>query len=77
MVGFGRVWAQVVRRIAGLPADITPHVLRHSCACLAADLGLADATITVPLRHSYSAACRRFPPPRSSGTQAGRRKGGA
>ncbi len=45
MAGFERVWTRVIHWSAGLPRDITPHVLRRSYASLAADLGLADATI--------------------------------
>ncbi len=58
MAGFRRVWARVVHRIAGLPEDVTPHVLRHSYASLAADLGLADATIAALLGHKGHSVTR-------------------
>jgi len=32
--------------LGGLPGDITPHVLRHSFASLAADLGYSEPTIS-------------------------------
>ena len=60
MAGFRRVWARVVHRIAGLPRDVTPHVLRHSYASLAADLGLADATIAALLGHKGHSVTRRY-----------------
>jgi integrase len=34
MTGFPKIWAKLLKR-HGLPADITPHVLRHSFASLA------------------------------------------
>ncbi len=49
-----------MHRLAGLPADITPHVLRHSYASLAADLGLADATIAALLGHKGHSVTRRY-----------------
>jgi integrase len=60
MAGFRRVWARVVHRVAGLPGDITPHVLRHSYASLAADLGLADSTIGALLGHRGHTITRRY-----------------
>jgi integrase len=60
MAGFRRVWARIVHRIAGLPGDITPHVLRHSYASLAADLGLADSTIGALLGHRGQTITRRY-----------------
>jgi integrase len=60
MAGFRRVWSRVVHRIAGLPEDITPHVLRHSYASLAADLGLADATVAGLLGHRGHSITRRY-----------------
>ncbi len=47
-----------IDEIAGLPVDVTPHVLRHSYASLAADLGLADATIAALLGHKGHSVTR-------------------
>lgn len=55
-----RVWERVVYRGAGLPRDVTPHVLRHSYASVAADLGLADATIGSLLGHRGHSVTRRY-----------------
>lgn len=60
MAGFRRVWSRTVHRIAGLPLDVTPHVLRHSYASLAADLGLADATIAALLGHRGHTVTRLY-----------------
>ncbi|KDM66633.1 site-specific integrase [Acidiphilium sp. JA12-A1] len=55
-----RVWERVVYRAAGLPRDVTPHVLRHTYASVAADLGLADATIGSLLGHRGYSVTRRY-----------------
>lgn len=60
MRGFPRMWKRVVHRITGLSNDVTPHVLRHSYASLAADLGLADATIAALLGHVGHSITRRY-----------------
>jgi len=60
MGGFPRIWARVVHRISTVPQDVTPHVLRHSYASLAADLGLADATIAGLLGHAGHSITRRY-----------------
>jgi integrase len=60
MGGFPRIWNRVVHHIGKLPADITPHVLRHSYASLGADLGLADATIAGLLGHAGHSVTRRY-----------------
>lgn len=60
MTGFARVWRRVVHRTGGLPKDVTPHVLRHSFASLAADLGHADATIAALLGHKGHSITRRY-----------------
>lgn len=60
MRGFARVWRRVAHRMAGLPTDVTPHVLRHSFASVAADLGYADATIAGPLGHKGHTITRRY-----------------
>jgi integrase len=38
IVGYRKVWLRIAK-LGDLPADITSHVLRHSFASLAADLG--------------------------------------
>jgi integrase len=48
-----------IRALGGLPADITPHTLRHSFASLAADVGLAESTIAQLIGHKgYSITSR-------------------
>ena len=60
MGGFPRIWNRVLHHIGKLPADITPHVLRHSYASLAADIGLGDATIAGLLGHAGHSVTRRY-----------------
>ena len=44
----------------GMSEDITPHVLRHSIASLAADLGLPDHTISGLLGHARQGITSRY-----------------
>jgi integrase len=37
MTGYPKLWERIAK-LAGLPADVTPHTLRHSFASLAADI---------------------------------------
>jgi integrase len=60
IANFRRVWERVVYSAAGLPRDVTPHVLRHTYASVAADLGLADATIGSLLGHRGHTVTRRY-----------------
>jgi integrase len=46
--------------VGDLPEDVTPHVLRHSFASLAADLGFADATVAALLGHVGQTMTSRF-----------------
>ncbi len=46
MIGFPKLWGRIAK-LAELPADVTPHVLRHSFASLAADLELSEITIAL------------------------------
>ena len=48
------------RDAVDLPADITPHVLRHSAASLASDLGLSEATIAAMIGHSHGTITSRY-----------------
>jgi integrase len=50
MTGFAKVWGRLVW-LEGLPKDVTPHVLRHSFASLAHDLGYSEPTIACLLGH--------------------------
>lgn len=59
MSGFPRIF-QSVREEGGLPADVTPHVLRHSFASVAADLGLSEPTIAALLGHKGGGVTRRY-----------------
>jgi integrase len=46
--------------LCDLPADITPHVLRHSFASLAADLGYNEPTIATLLGHKAHSITSRY-----------------
>uniref|UniRef100_UPI00260421A8 tyrosine-type recombinase/integrase n=1 Tax=Bradyrhizobium sp. TaxID=376 RepID=UPI00260421A8 len=50
MTGFPSLFRKIVQ-IGELPADITPHVLRHSFASVAADLGFSELTIAALIGH--------------------------
>jgi integrase len=43
-----------------MPSDVTPHVLRHSLASLAADLGHADSTIAGLIGHKQQSMTSRY-----------------
>jgi integrase-like protein len=49
-VGYRKMWLRIAK-LGDLPTDITPHVLRHSFASLAADLGYNEPTIATMLGH--------------------------
>jgi integrase len=46
--------------LASLPTDVTPHVLRHSFASVAADLGYSDLTIAALLGHKTRTITSRY-----------------
>jgi integrase len=50
MTGFRKQWDRIAK-LGSLPADVTPHVLRHSFASLAADLGFSELTIAALVGH--------------------------
>jgi integrase len=50
MVGYRKPWLKIAK-LGGPPADITPHVLRHSFASLAGDLGYSEGTIATLIGH--------------------------
>jgi integrase len=59
MTGFPRFWARIAR-LGELPADVTPHVLRHSFASLAADLGYSEPTIATLVGHKGQTITSRY-----------------
>lgn len=59
MTGFPKVWRRLTGR-QGLPSDVTPHVLRHSFASLAHDLGYSDLTIAALLGHKGGSVTSRY-----------------
>lgn len=59
MTGFPKLWARIAK-LQELPADITPHVLRHSFASLAGDLGYSEATIAALVGHKGQTITSRY-----------------
>jgi len=57
--GFPRLFARI-RQLGGLPADITPHTLRHSFASLAADMGYTEPTIAALIGHKGHSTTSRY-----------------
>lgn len=59
MSGFASLFARVAK--AGeLPPDVTPHVLRHSFASLAGDLGYSEPTIAALVGHKGHTVTSRY-----------------
>jgi integrase len=59
MTGFRKLWDRIAK--AGkLPADITPHVLRHSFASLAGDIGYSEPTIAALVGHQGHSVTSRY-----------------
>ncbi len=59
MAGFPKLWARIAK-LGEMPADITPHVLRHSFASLAADLGYSEPTIAALIGHKGQSITSRY-----------------
>jgi integrase len=59
MSGFRKLWDRITR-FGGLPADITPHTLRHSFASLAGDLGFSELTIGTLIGHKGASVTSRY-----------------
>jgi site-specific recombinase XerD len=59
MVGYRKSWLKLAK-LGGLAADITPHVLRHSFASLAGDLGYSEATIATLIGHKGHSITSRY-----------------
>jgi integrase len=59
MTGFPKLWARIAK-LGDLPADVTPHVLRHSFASLAGDLGYSEPTIAALVGHKGHSITSRY-----------------
>jgi integrase len=59
MTGFAKLWARIAR-LGELPPDLTPHVLRHSFASLAGDLGYSEPTIAALVGHRRHTTTSRY-----------------
>jgi integrase len=56
---FKKFWPRI-GRLGGLPADVTPHVLRHSFTSLAADLGYSEPAIAALVGHKGRSVTSRY-----------------
>lgn len=59
IIGYRKMWLRIAKA-GDLPPDITPHVLRHSFASLAADLGYSEPTIASLLGHKAHSITSRY-----------------
>lgn len=59
MAGFPALF-QKVARWGELPKEVTPHVLRHSFASIAADLGFSELTIAALIGHRGGSITSRY-----------------
>ncbi len=59
MSGFPKFWARIAK-FGELPRDISPHVLRHSLASLASDLGYSESTIAALVGHKSTTITSRY-----------------
>ena len=59
MSGFRKLWDRIAK-LGELPSDVTPHVLRHSFASLAADLGYSEPTIAALIGHKGQSITNRY-----------------
>lgn len=59
MTGFPKFWHKIAE-FGGLPNDVTPHVLRHSFASLANDLGYSEPTIAALIGHKGRSITSRY-----------------
>jgi integrase len=59
MAAFHKSWLAIARK-AKLPANVTPHILRHSLASVAADLGYSELTIAALLGHKKASVTSKY-----------------
>lgn len=58
MIGLPKHWLKIVARTP--LAKITPHVLRHSFASVANDLGFTESTVAALLGHAQGSVTSRY-----------------
>ena len=59
LLHFKKFWPRIAK-IGCLPKEITPHVLRHSYASLAGDLGYSEPTIAALVGHKANSVTSRY-----------------
>ena len=59
MLGFKKIWKKIAQ-LGKLPADVTPHVLRHSFCSLGSDLGYSELTIAAVVGHKGRTVTSRY-----------------
>jgi integrase len=59
MRGFRKIWLRIAKQ-AALPADVTPHVLRHSFASVADDLEYSELTIASLIGHKRATVTSKY-----------------
>src|SRR5262249_45351379 len=59
MSGFKKLWKRIAK-LGELPRDVTQHVLRHSFASLAADLGYSEPVIATLVGHQGRSTTSRY-----------------
>jgi integrase len=57
--GFKKMWKKIAE-LGEIPADVTPHTLRHSFTSLASDLGYSDPTIAAMVGHKGRTMTSRY-----------------
>jgi len=57
--GFKKMWKKIAK-LGKLPADVTPHTLRHSFTSLASDLGYSEPTIAAMVGHKGRTITSRY-----------------
>lgn len=58
LIGFPKIWGKIVKDTT--LKDVTPHVLRHSFASIANDLGFTETTIAALVGHARGTITSRY-----------------
>ncbi len=59
MTGFPKLFARIARA-GGLPADVTPNVLRHSFVSIGKDMNYSDTTVGALVGHENHSITGRY-----------------